>query len=313
MTPILRPVLAVLALGWGAAGLQAPGQDKAKEITHQISVRAITISVTVQDRSGRYVNDLAREDFTVLENGQKKAITYFKYDFDAPLSLAILLDVSGSMALQDKLADCQAALRDLIAGLLGPRDEVSLLVFADGQVEVAAPHAADKTRLLAELDKVRGYGRTALNDAVAVSPEFANRGRHEKRALLLLTDGIENDSQTTPAQALAIARRVDVPIYTIGYKVPLSEKLLQEHKRKAGATAAGLIDDLREFSRATGGKAFILDTPLQLKGALGEIRRELSHQYLLGYTSYGDPGGEYRGLTVQTSHSRYRVRTRQGY
>jgi len=291
----------------------APGQEKSKEITHQISVRAISIAVTVQDKSGRYINDLASEDFTVLENGQKKAITYFKYDYEAPLSLAVLLDVSGSMALEDKLKDCRAALRAFVTDLLGPRDEISLLIFADGQVEVAAPYSSDKTHFLAVLDKTEAYGRTALNDAVAVSPDFADRGRNEKRALLLLTDGIENDSQTSPEEALAIARRVDVPIYTIGYKIPLSERLLQEHKRRAGATTAGIIDDLAKFSLATGGKAFISNTPPELKGALGEIRRELSHQYLMGYTSNRESGGEYRGISVLTSNKRYRVRTRQGY
>ncbi|MDD8026767.1 MAG: VWA domain-containing protein [Acidobacteriota bacterium] len=308
-----RSLFVILLLGWGIAGRPAPGQDQAQEITHQIFVRAITISVTVQDRSGRYINDLAREDFTVLENGRKKDITYFEHDFNAPLSLTVLLDVSGSMALEDKLADCRAALRTLVTNWLAPRDEAALLVFADGQVEVAAPHAVDKARFLAELDKAAGYGRTALNDAVAVSSEFADRGGGEKRAVLLLTDGIENDSRTTPDQALAIARRTDMPIYTIGYKVPLSERLLQAHKRKAGATPAGLIDDLRKFSEATGGKAFILDTLPRLKSALGEIRRELSQQYLLGYTSNKKPGENYRSLQVLTSHSRYRVRTRQGY
>jgi len=295
------------------AACPAAAQEKSGELTHQISVRAISIAVTVQDKSGRYINDLTREDFTILENGQKKEITYFKYDFEAPLSLAVLLDVSGSMALQDKLKDCREALKALITGLLGPRDEVALLIFADGQVEVAAPFSTDKTRFLAVLDGTEAFGQTALNDAVAASPEFAHRGHNEKRALLLLTDGIENDSRTTPEQAVQIARRVDVPIYTVGYKIPLSERLLQEHKRRAGTTSAGIIDDLQKFSRTTGGKAFLSNSLPELKGALGEIRREVSHQYLLGYTSHKDPGGEYRGISVLTSNKRYRVRTRQGY
>jgi len=310
-----KPRFSVAAILWALvlAGGPAPGQEKGKEITHQISVRAISIAVTVQDKSGRYVNDLVREDFTVLENGQKKDITYFKYDYEAPLSLTVLLDVSGSMALQDKLKDCRAALATFVTELLGPRDEISLLIFADGQVEVAVPYSSDKAGFLAVLEKTEAYGRTALNDAVAVSPEFTDRGRNEKRALLLLTDGIENDSQTSPEEALGIARRVDIPIYTIGYRIPLSERLLQEHKRRAGATPAGIMDDLQKFSLATGGKAFILNTPPELKGALGEIRRELSHQYLMGYTSNKESGGEYRGISVLTSNKGYRIRTRQGY
>jgi Ca-activated chloride channel homolog len=313
MTSKLRFFPAAVLGALVLASVPARGQEKSKEITHQVSVRAISIAVTVQDKSGRYINDLGRDDFTILENSQKKPITYFKHDYEAPLSLAVLLDVSGSMALLDKLKDCRAALAAFATDLLGPRDEISLLIFADGQVEVAVPYTSDKTRFLAVLEKTEAYGRTALNDAVAVSPEFANRGRNEKRALLLLTDGIENDSRTSPEEALGIARRVDVPIYTIGYRIPLSEQLLQEHKRRAGTTPGGIIDDLRKFSLATGGNAFISSTPSELKSALGEIRRELSHQYLLGYTSYTESGGEYRGLRVLTSNKRYQIRTRQGY
>jgi len=290
-----------------------PGQEKPKEITHQISVNAVSIAVTVQDRSGRYVDNLSQKDFQILEKGRKMEITYFKYDFGAPLSLTVLLDVSGSMAIQDKLQESKEALKELITGLLGPADEVSLLIFADGQVEVVAPYATDKSRFLAALEKCEAYGQTALNDAVAVSPEFADKGRSEKRALLLLTDGIENDSRTTPEEAVEIARRVDVPIYTIGYKLPLSEQVLQKHKRGADSTVAGIVAGLTQFSAATGGRAYFLNTPGELRQALGQIRRELSHHYILGYTSHGDSGGEYRGITVLLSNARYTVRTRQGY
>jgi len=290
-----------------------PGQEKTKEITNQIFVNAISIAVTVQDRSGRYVDDLSQKDFRILESGRKQEITYFKYDFEAPLSLTVLLDVSGSMAIQDKLQECKEALKGLIAGLLSPRDEVSLLIFADGQVEIVAPFSADKSGFLAALEKAEAYGQTALNDAVAVSPEFADKGRNEKRAILLLTDGIENDSRTTPAEAVEIARRVDVPIYTVGYKLPLSEQRLQKHKRGADSTLVGIVAGLNKFSAATGGRAFFLNTSSELRQALGLIRRELKHQYILGYTSPRDSGGEYRGITVVISNKRYVVRTRQGY
>ena len=305
------PGLALIWIPLHPAAL--PAQEKPPGITHQISVNAISIAVTVQDRSGRYVDDLSRKDFRILENGRPQEITYFKHDFEAPLSLTVLLDVSGSMAVQDKLRDCREALRELITELLGPRDEVSLLLFADGQVEVAAPYATDKSGFLEALGKCEAYGQTALNDAVAASPGFADKGRNEKRALLLLTDGIENDSRTTPEEAVEIARRVDVPIYTVGYKLPLTEQLLQKHKHGVDATPAGIVAGLTEFSAATGGRAFFLNAPAELQQALGQIRRELSHHYILGYTSHKDTGGKYRGITVLVPDKRYAVRTRQGY
>lgn len=304
--------LVFLAALWPARGLFA--QEKKKEdAAYEYTVRAITLAVTVQDGKGRFVNNLTERDFTVTENNKKKSLTYFMHDFGAPLSLTVLLDVSGSMALDNKLDECKATLRDLVTRLLRPRDEVALLIFADGQVEVAAKHATDKSEFLRVLDKTEAYGQTALNDAVAVSPEFATRAKNEKRALLLLTDGIENDSQATPEQALEIARRVDVPIYTIGYKIPRSEQLLKAHKRSASLTAVGIIETLDRFSQATGGKAYFLNEPADLAAVVEEIKNEQSHQYIIGYTSYQDTADIYRWIRVTTPNYKHKVRTRQGY
>ncbi len=284
-----------------------------KKIFHNVSVSAISIAVTVQDKKGRYVNDLTEEDFTIYENQEEKDITYFSHAFDAPLSLTVLLDVSGSMALQDKLKESKDALRYLMTFLLGSDDEFSLLLFADGEVEVAVKFSKNKNEFLNVLERTEAYGQTALNDAVAVSPEFANRGGREKRALLLITDGIENDSQYSPDQAIEIARRVDVPIYTIGYKIPISEQYLQKYKRAPGITSTGIVESLERFSEATGGKAFFINEAEELKNALRKIKSELSHQYILGYTSYRSPESEYRKINVVTSKKKYRVRTREGY
>ncbi len=311
---LLRTILA-LALAAGT-GFFASGQVQKKpadDVKVDVTVSAITIAVTVQDKGGKYVDDLEVNDFTVYENNRKRPITYFKHDFDAPISLTILLDVSGSMAVQDKLTEAKIGLRNLINNVLRPRDEVSLLIFADGQVEVAAPFSTDRTRLLEELDKVQPFGQTALNDAVAVSPEFASRGKNEKRALLLVTDGVENDSQVSPDKALEIARRVDVPIFTIGYKIPLDEQLLKNLKRAKDTSATGIIDTLQKFSRATGGKAFFMNSPGEMYTALLEVAKEQSQQYLVGYTSYRDNSDIYRSIRVVTSNRRLMVRTRLGY
>jgi Ca-activated chloride channel family protein len=305
----------LLALAGAAAGPSFTQEQKKKpdDIRVDVTVTAITIAVTVQDKGGRFINDLTEKDFKVFENNEKRTITYFKHDFDAPLSLTVLLDVSGSMAVLNKLEEAKVGLRNLVSAVLNPRDEVSLLIFADGQVEVAAPFLTDKTRFLEVLEKTGAYGQTALNDAVAVSPEFANRGRNEKRALLLITDGVENDSHVTPDEAVEIARRVDVPIYTIGYKIPLEEQLLKVLKRAKTLTSAGIVETLERFSRATGGKAFFVNRPDEMYAAMRELKKEQSHQYLIGYTSYKDGTGEYRRIRVATNSQRHKVRTREGY
>jgi len=290
-----------------------PQVSRKKSIDHDIAVIAVSFAVTVQDRRGRAVNDLAREDFTVLENGEKKEITYFSRDFEAPLSLTVLLDVSGSMALLNKMEECKKVLAFLAAFLMGPQDEISLLIFADGEVEVAVDFSRTREDFLSVLEKTEAYGQTALNDAVAVSPEYANRGTNEKRALLLITDGVENDSQYSYEQAVEIAGRVDVPIYTIGYKIPMSETVLKKYKRISDLTPFGIMTSLESFSEATGGRAFFLTQPEELRPVFIQIKQELSYQYILGYTSHSDPTGGFRQIDVIPSKRRFRVRTREGY
>jgi Mg-chelatase subunit ChlD len=112
-------------------------ETKNKKTSHTVADSAITIAVTVQDKKGRYINDLTKEDFSIYENNEKRDLTYFNHDFKAPLSLTVLLDVSGSMAIQDKLKESKESLEYLATFLLDLDDEFSLLIFADGEVEVA--------------------------------------------------------------------------------------------------------------------------------------------------------------------------------
>jgi Ca-activated chloride channel family protein len=293
--------------------LSVAQERKKQEIAYDVAVTAISIAVSVQNRKGRHITDLEEEDFSIYENEEEKEITYFSHDFEAPLSLTVLLDVSGSMALRDKLKESKDALTYLLKDLLTERDEVSLLIFADGDVEVASTFSREKTPFLSVMEKTDAYGQTALNDAVGVSPDFANRGNNEKRALLLITDGIENDSEYSSEQAVEIARRVDIPIYTIGYKIPLDEQFLKKYKRSKGLTAYGIVESLERFSEATGGKAFFVNKLLDMKNALRLIKQELSHQYILGYTSYTDADNEFRKIRVVTKKKGYKVRTREGY
>lgn len=301
------------------AGVLPCQQQDAKQETQKqdasvsVSVIAITIAVTVQTQGGRHVNDLVAKDFAVFENNKPRELTYFRHDFNAPVSLTVLLDVSGSMAVQDKLAEIKSCLRPFLLSTLIPQDEAALLIFADGAVEVAAPHTIRKNEIWSVLEKTEAYGKTALNDAVGVSPEYANKGRYEKRALILLTDGVENDSEYSPEQALEVARRVDVPIYTIGYKIPLSDEDLRKLKKGSTTTPGGIAGNLERFSRATGGKAFFVRSPEELMTVLGEIKTELGHHYILGYTSYKNVTDEYRHIRVTTPKKNYKIRTRMGY
>lgn len=307
--PILLLATAVLF----GSDSSIPVQDKPQQLRgYGVTVTSVTLAVTVTDKRGRYVKDLTEADFSVFENGVGQKITHFRHDSGAPLSLTILLDVSGSMALEDKMTDCREALKHFVSEVLRPYDEAALLIFADGDVEVASGYAEDKAGLLDVLAKTEAYGKTALNDAVAVSPEFARKGKNEKRALLLITDGIENDSQYSRSEASEIATEVEVPIYTIGYKMPLNDRLLAKHKRAPGMTPSGIVESLEHFSRATGGKAFFANNLEGLVSALKEIRAETGQQYLMSFTSYAEPE-EFRKIRVATKNPKYIVRAREGH
>ncbi len=310
--PARLALILILFFSFTAFAQEKTDQVRVEKPAYKVTVNAVTLAVTVQDNRGRYINNLQEEDFIIYENGEKKTISYFQHDETAPLSLTVLLDVSGSMALDNKFEECRQALKILAEKVLSPRDEVALLVFADGQVEVAAGHSTDKTAFLAALDKEEAYGKTALNDAVAASPQYAIRAKNEKRALLLITDGLENDSQASAEEALDIARRVEVPIYVIGYKIPKADEILARHKKSASQTPAGIIQTLDLFAAATGGRAFFLDNMEELLASIYDIKREQSHQYIIGYTSYREDD-RYRRLLVLTRKGNYRIRTRQGY
>ena len=286
-------------------------QEKEVPFEYDVSVQVVTLSVTVQDGDGRFVDNLSKADFRIFENNKLVTVDYFSHEFTAPLSLTVLLDVSGSMGLQDKLPESRAALRLMVQNILSPQDELALLIFADGEVEVAAPFSRERERFLKEIEHLDAFGQTALFDALAVSPEYATRGNREKRALLLITDGVENDSRMKIEDVGEIARRADVPIFVIGYKIPLTEQLLK-HKRAASLTPDSIVSSLKFFAETTGGKAFYLNDSSQLYATLGAIKRELSHQYIVGFTSHnGD--SQRKILRVQTKKKSHRVRTRQSY
>lgn len=315
---LLAMPAAAMAADRAASSRPIPPQEVRQEAQKQdaavdVSVIAVTIAVTVQTPGGRLVNDLEARDFAIFENNKPRPLTYFRHDAGAPVSLTLLLDVSGSMAVGNKLAETKSSLRPFLLSRLRLQDEAALLLFADGAVEVAAGHTTRKADLWSVLDKTEAYGKTALNDAVGVSPEYANKGGSEKRALILLTDGVENDSEYSPEQALEVARRVDVPIYTIGYKIPLGDEDLRALKKGANATAEGIAGNLERFSRATGGRAAFVRTPEELTEVLDGIKAELGHHYLIGYTSYKSAGDDYRHIRVTTPKKNLRVRTRMGY
>jgi len=269
-------------------------------------VRLVLVPTSVEDRRGRRVRGLRQDDFLVWEDHLRQNIDYFSVETQEPVAIAFLLDVSGSMRRVGKLEAAKEAIRHFVESLRF-RDRFALICFADEQVAWVTNFTSDRELFLKRLSVQDGYGQTALNDAVAQTPHLVFEDDVElKKAIVLITDGIDTNSALTTEQAIEAARRVAVPIYTIGFSA------LPEYVMRKGETAYNL-DVLDRFSEETGGKLFVAYDPSEMKEAVLEIEDELRYQYVLGYYPDRALDGEFRAITVETKSARHTVRSRRGY
>jgi Ca-activated chloride channel homolog len=156
-------------------------------------VELINVTATVTDRSGRFVSGLTQSDFVVYEDDQPVEVTHFSAE-RVPVSLGIVLDTSGSMGGQ-KIAGARAALDRFLFDLLGPEDELFLYRF-DTRPHLVEGWTTDRDRISDALRRIRPDGATALYDAVAEALPLLRSGRHRKKALLVISDGIDTNLET---------------------------------------------------------------------------------------------------------------------
>jgi len=273
---------------------------------HTERVRLVLLPTSVTDRKGRIVRGLDRDDFTVFEDHVPQEIRVFSTEAREPVSIAFLLDVSGSMRQMEKIWHAKEAIRHFIDGLQ-PADQFALICFADDQVAWVTEFTRDRERFLRRLQVQDGYGQTALHDAVAAVPGLVDAQIQGRKAIVLITDGIDNFSRLSLNQAIELARRVHVPIFTIGFLA------VPESRLPKGATIANL-EIMRTVSQETGGRVFAVHDPDDLKEAVNALGNELRFQYLIGYypTRKRDDG-QFHAIRLETHKRRHRVRTRSGY
>lgn len=271
------------------------------------TVRLVLVPAHVLDRKGRVVQNLRPEDFRLFEDRVPQTIQHFSVEGSEPIAIAFLLDVSGSMRQSGKLEAAKDAIRYLVESLRA-QDRFALVCFADEQVAWVTEFTSDRGRFLERLEVQEGYGQTALNDAVAATPSLVDEKSQGRKAIVLITDGVDNASKLTPSQAADLAGRVDVPIYTLGFTA------LPEGLRPKKEYPDSTLMVLRAFSDETGGTLFAIHDPDEMKEAVSQIDQELRHQYLLGYyPREGSWDGSFRRIDLVTTNRRWIVRTRKGY
>lgn len=265
----------------------------------------ITLTVTVTDTYGRYVSGLSKTAFTVFEDKQQQDITHFSDD-DSPVTVGVIFDVSGSMS-GDKIRRARDALAKFIQTSHNS-DEYFLIAFNS-----RAQLLLDKTRngdaVLDKLTFVQTRNQTALYDACYLGVEKVQRGAHPKRALLLISDGQDNNSRYTFNEVRRLLKESDVVLYGIGI---LSGN---DSGSALGMEGQGILDELAGVS---GGKAFFPRSAPEMDDIFEQIALELRHQYSIGYKPKNFANdGKWHKIKVKVSPPRglprLFVRSKEGY
>ena len=271
----------------------------------------VILSAIAVDRHGRPVTDLRREEIRIFEDGRPQKIEHFSQGRAASARLLLLLDASGSMQGELKTTSTRMAAVQILAAL-DREDEAALAAFDHKYWGVVA-FTRDRRKIEQAMAEIEPFGATALHDALArASSDLASHGEG-RRAVVVLTDGVDTASQLLADDVLARSQALDVPIYAVSVVSPLEDPQsprFSGRERPALATAAATV--LARYSELSGGAAFTVSEIGGLRAAAARIVSELKQQYRLGYDPPPGPP-RFRRVEVRSTRKGVFVRTRRGY
>ena len=287
----------------------------------KVDVDVVSILASVRDKRGGLVANLEKNDFTVLEDNKDQAIKYFTRETDVPLTIGLLIDVSGSQ--RNLIGIERNAATQFFSKVLRPKDEAFLISF--GEESELLQDYTSSARLLEEglnhLQVSSGVGGlhpgpvptvgqprgTVLYDAVYLAATEKLRGEVGRKVIILITDGVDQGSRLTRNQAVEAAQKADAVIYSIDYYDPGAYGAF-------GFGGGGGESELRRMSDETGGHVFKVDRKHPLEEIFQELQDEMRSQYAIGYTPTNEvKDGSYRRLDVRTSNKEFKVQARKGY
>lgn len=283
-------------------------QEPSQHVEESVSVGYVMVPFTVLGPHSAPITDLGSSEVSLLVDGIPVQSDMFEKSMDAPVSFTILVDGSGSMALAGKMEAARAAVEALIARRK-QGDDFSLFVFDDKEAHEVVPFTDDPSAILAAMSNIKPWGKTAFFDAVATMPERSRLGRNATRAIILLSDGIDNASKLTREQLSKNLEGLGIPIYSLGLREAGEAKLLKGQTMEASSDIA-LLDDV---ATQTGGRLFLGNRPEQLGKAVDKIENDLRAQYLIGFTPTGKGAVKYRRISLKTAGRVQAVRVRAGY
>ena len=304
---IRRPALAltlVVACATLAAQVAPPAADEGiqapRRPSYKAAVDVITVTVSVTDTEGRLVPNLSQGDFVVFDDSVEQPITQFVGQ-RVPVSLGVVLDVSDSMTGK-RFDDARGALDRFVGELLSDDDEAFLMVF-NHKPRVVSPWTAVPSKLRNALDGVIPTGGTAVYDALGESLEKFRSRRHQRAAIVLISDGADTASDRDLRTLRSSLRRTDAFVYAVAIDPPDAKRI----NIKVDVAA------LNAITTDSGGYTETVHDSAELPGATQRIAEELNHQYLIGYVAPHGTDGEYHSIRVKTKQEGYRVRSRKGY
>jgi Ca-activated chloride channel family protein len=302
----------ILIFGLLAVGSAVIAQEPAATSTPddpdrpvKVKTDLVTLTLTVTDQYGRYVSGLGKNAFSITDNNQPQDIQFFS-DSDAPVSVGILFDVSGSMAGEKILKARQALSRFILTS--HPSDEYFLIAF-NSRAQLLLDRTRDGDAVLQKLSLVQPSKNTALYDAVYLGVERVSRGSHQKKALLIISDGQDNSSRYNFNEVRRLIKESDVVTYAVGILGNTDSGSM------LGMQGQAFLD---EMTSVTGGKAFYPQSDVEMDEIFERIALELRHQYSLGYIPKDfQPDGKWRRVKVKVKPPRglprLSVRGRDGY
>ena len=290
-------LLAALAAGGAATAAQETRQPTFKSGVELVSIRAV-----VRDGKGRPVTTVPKNEFELLDNGVSRPILAVEQD-SGPVGLALLFDISGSMDVNDRFGRAREQGYFLLSGLRDGEDEAAIFAF-DSRLHVIQPFTTELDRLRGTVTEFSRWGMTSLHDAIASASRTMDARATRRRALVVLTDGIDTGSKLTPVEVSGIASSIDLPVYIVAVVQGIDDP------RQGGSNQA-LAGELADLARWTGGQLFVASTTSEASAVARQIVDELRQQYLIAFEPGATPG--WHAVDVRVRRKGYTVQARGGY
>jgi len=294
-TLLLSGAVLFAPLYWGQSqGPVVPRSKPAERIEPapkaniRIDSTLVLIPVTVTDPMNRFVTGLEKENFKIFEDKKEQSISQFSSE-DAPLSIGVIFDCSGSMG--HKLEKSRLAVAQFFK-TANPEDEFFLVQFNDS-ADLIQPFTRNLEEIQNRLTFTQSKGRTALLDAIYLGLHEMKKAKNARKALLVISDGGDNSSRYTETEIRNLVKEADVQIYAIG----IYEAIAARGRTPEEASGQGLLTDIAEV---TGGRQYPVDNVNELPDIAGKVGVELRNQYVIGYTPQNlDRDGKYRRVQVK--------------